>query len=107
MLPDGIEGGKLVVVKEDAWGTELKYEINGDKYIVRSAGSDKQFDTPDDIKSNERQFETELKIGEGDEGMPSEGPVIIPPDATPTPEVPDDAKPNPEDATEPGEKTEE
>lgn len=39
---------------EDAWGTPLKYNVNpdGESYLLRSAGPDRQWDTSDDI-SNE------------------------------------------------------
>lgn len=39
---------------EDAWGTPLKYNVNqdGQSYVLKSAGPDKTWDTPDDI-SNE------------------------------------------------------
>lgn len=39
---------------EDAWGTPLKYKVNPDaqSYVLKSAGPDRVWDTPDDI-SNE------------------------------------------------------
>lgn len=75
-LPDGIEGNKLVVEKKDAWQTELRYEVDGNNYVIRSAGPDKTFDTPDDLTSQEQQVETNLDIDIGD--GPIDGPVMIP-----------------------------
>jgi hypothetical protein len=89
MLPDGIEGNKLIIDRKDAWGQSLRYELSGSTYIIRSAGPDQQFDTPDDLKSNEHQADTNITIEGGGDGMP-EGPIVIPPDSntTPTPEAP-------------------
>jgi type II secretory pathway pseudopilin PulG len=75
-LPDGIEGNKLVVPFKDGWQTELRYEVDGNEYVIRSAGPDKAFDTPDDLTSHEQQVETNLDIDIGD--GPIDGPVMIP-----------------------------
>ena len=75
-LPDGIEGNKLVVEKKDAWKTELRYEVDGNNYLIRSAGPDKKFDTPDDLTSQQQHVETNLDIDFGT--GPSDGPVMIP-----------------------------
>lgn len=50
-LPEGIEGNKLVLRFEDAYGNAVRYEPedNG-QYAIRSAGPDAQFDTPDDLR---------------------------------------------------------
>ena len=50
-LPEGIEGNKLVLRFEDAYGNAVRYEPedNG-QYAIRSAGPDEQFDTPDDLR---------------------------------------------------------
>jgi len=51
-LPEDIEGNKLLIRAEssDAWGQSLRYDpIDGDGYLVRSAGPDAQFDTGDDL----------------------------------------------------------
>jgi hypothetical protein len=51
-LPEGVEGNMLLIRANlvDAWGEDLRYEpIDKQNYAVRSAGPDKQFDTPDDI----------------------------------------------------------
>ncbi len=79
-LPDGIEGNKLVVPFKDGWQTELRYEVDGNNYLIRSAGPDKTFDTPDDLTSQQQQVETNLDIDIGD--GPVDGPVMIPEDAT-------------------------
>ncbi len=36
----------------DAWGTNFKYQIKENSYILISAGKDKKFDTKDDLKLN-------------------------------------------------------
>lgn len=50
-LPEGIEGNKLVLKYEDAFGNPVRYEPedNGD-YGIRSAGHDGKFDTSDDLR---------------------------------------------------------
>jgi hypothetical protein len=82
VLPDGIEGNKLAVVHKDGWGTALKYETIEGGYIIRSAGPDKQFDTADDVKSNEKKFADQLQIDAG--GGPTDGPIILPSETLPT-----------------------
>lgn len=50
-LPEGIEGNKLVLKFEDAFGNSVRYEPedNGN-YGIRSAGLDGKFDTDDDLR---------------------------------------------------------
>lgn len=50
-LPEGIEGNKLVLKFEDAYGNAVRYEPeeNG-KFAIRSAGIDGKFDTRDDLR---------------------------------------------------------
>ncbi len=50
-LPEGIEGNKLVLKFEDAFGNSVRYEPedNGN-FGIRSAGSDGKFDTQDDLR---------------------------------------------------------
>jgi hypothetical protein len=50
-LPEGIEGNKLLITRKlsDAWGSELRYDVMPSGYLIRSAGSDRQFDTGDDL----------------------------------------------------------
>jgi hypothetical protein len=50
-LPDGIEGNKLVIEHNDAWGQSLRYDRKDSEYLIRSAGADGQFETADDITS--------------------------------------------------------
>lgn len=82
-LPDGIVGKKLVIEKKDGWGTELSYEVEGDSYLIRSAGPDKQFYTEDDLTSKDNaamEVETNLDISTGEDGMHSDGPITVPSD---------------------------
>lgn len=60
-LPEGIEGNKLVLKYEDAYGNAVRYEPeeNG-KFAIRSAGIDGQFDTSDD----QRMLNTERGLNE-------------------------------------------
>jgi hypothetical protein len=84
-LPDPVEGNKLIVDKQDAWGEPLRYEVSEGKYVIRSAGPDKAMDTPDDLTSEESQVASELVIEGG--GELGEGPFIIPEDgASPPPD---------------------
>ncbi|MEW4565710.1 hypothetical protein AB1K70_24525 [Bremerella sp. JC770] len=51
-LPEGIEGNKLVLKFEDAFGNAVRYEPEEDgKFAIRSAGIDGQFDTRDDLRT--------------------------------------------------------
>ena len=51
--------------KPDAWGTDLRYVVEGDKAIVTSAGPDKTFDTPDDVTiDTQKQLETRAALHE-------------------------------------------
>jgi hypothetical protein len=49
LLPDAIDGNVLVIKYNDPWEQSLRYEINGDTALLRSAGPDSEFDTVDDI----------------------------------------------------------
>jgi len=46
--PDEEEGNELVGRHIDGWDTPLRYESEGDDYVIRTAGPDGQFDTSDD-----------------------------------------------------------
>lgn len=60
-LPEGIEGNKLVLKFEDAYGNSVRYEPEEDgKFAIRSAGIDGQFDTSDDL----RMLNTERALNE-------------------------------------------
>lgn len=48
-FPDTVEGNKLIAEITDAWGNPIRYDLDGDDFIVRSAGADGQMDTPDDM----------------------------------------------------------
>jgi hypothetical protein len=93
--PDGVEGNKLVLGKKDAWGTELRYDSQDKSYVIRSAGPDKQFDTTDDVTS-EQPMQTDtspLDIQFGPDAT-GDGPVVIPGDTVPVePPTTDDTTP--------------
>lgn len=84
-LPDPVTGNKLIVDIKDAWDTQLRYDVNNDKFVIRSAGPDKEFDNSDDVKSSEKMFELDdVKIETGDGAI--DGPVVIPDIPSTTPE---------------------
>lgn len=45
-----IEANMLILHHIDPWGESLRFEMNDQDGLVRSAGPDKKFDTRDDIK---------------------------------------------------------
>lgn len=50
VLPEGIEGNKLVLQFTDAWQNPLRYDLEDDRsFMIRSAGPDGVFDSPDDL----------------------------------------------------------
>ena len=49
VLPGDIEGNVMVVGYVDPWGQSLRYELENDKQLVRSAGPDAKFLTGDDL----------------------------------------------------------
>ena len=48
-LPGDDEGNRLIEDIEDGWGNPLQYEVDGARFVVRSAGPDGKFGTEDDI----------------------------------------------------------
>ena len=48
-LPSDEEGNRLIEDLADGWGNPLRYELDGETFMVRSAGPDGEFGTPDDI----------------------------------------------------------
>jgi hypothetical protein len=48
-LPSEDEGNELLEDLEDGWGNPLQYEVDGERFVVRSAGPDGEFGTEDDI----------------------------------------------------------
>ena len=48
-LPEDIEGNMLVVPHIDPWGQALRYEPEAGFALVRSAGPDQEFLSPDDL----------------------------------------------------------
>jgi hypothetical protein len=85
-LPDPIEGNKLLMEMQDAWGQSLRYETSDRKFVIRSAGPDRQMNTADDLVSTDKQVETEVVIEGG--GELGEGPFIIPEDGSAVPPDP-------------------
>jgi len=49
VLPSAIDGNVLIIKYVDPWEMELRYEELAEGGLVRSAGPDRQFDTPDDV----------------------------------------------------------
>lgn len=52
-LPGGIEGNKLVMGVTDGWENSLRFDGEEDAFLLRSAGPDGEFDTPDDMTSDD------------------------------------------------------
>ena len=50
--PPVLDGGEGAL--EDPWGNELKYEVKGKRFVVTSAGPDREFGTEDDIRSDKK-----------------------------------------------------
>ena len=50
-LPETDAGNSLIAPLKDGWGRGLRYEKDGDDFLVRSAGPDGEFDTVDDRTS--------------------------------------------------------
>jgi hypothetical protein len=48
-LPGNEDGNRLIEHLEDGWGNPLSYELDGERYVVRSAGPDGEFGTSDDL----------------------------------------------------------
>lgn len=48
-LPSDIDGCMLVIKHVDPWGKSLRFELEKDHGVLRSAGPDQDFDTKDDI----------------------------------------------------------
>ncbi|MHC4729135.1 MAG: hypothetical protein ACYS6Z_00925, partial [Planctomycetota bacterium] len=48
-LPSQEDGNRLIEDLEDRWGNALRYEVDGETYVIRSAGPDGEFGTADDI----------------------------------------------------------
>jgi len=67
-LPDEIDGNRLAVQRQDAWGQELQYQPNKSGFVILSAGPDGKFQTRDDVskgfsyevKNSDRQYLIEL-----------------------------------------------
>ena len=48
-LPDSVEGNISVIKHIDPWENSLRFDLESDQAIIRSAGPDKKFDTKDDV----------------------------------------------------------
>lgn len=49
-LPNDIDANMIVIKHIDPWGESLRFDLEVDHGVIRSAGPDKQFDTKDDVK---------------------------------------------------------
>ena len=49
ILPSVIDSNMLVIKHRDPWGEELRFDLNQDHGVVRSAGPDMIFETSDDV----------------------------------------------------------
>jgi len=58
--PSEAEGNALIQGITDYWETQLRYEPSGDGYVIRSAGADKTFDTPDDMTKHDWSYDSEI-----------------------------------------------
>ena len=47
---------------QDGWGTLFRYEPRADRYLIISAGPDRQFDTADDLS---KEFKIDTGGGSG------------------------------------------
>jgi hypothetical protein len=48
-LPNDIDANMIVIKHIDPWGESLRFDLESDHGVVRSAGPDKKFDTNDDL----------------------------------------------------------
>jgi hypothetical protein len=48
-LPNDIDANMIVIKHVDSWGESLRFDLEVDHGVVRSAGPDKEFDTKDDL----------------------------------------------------------
>ena len=49
-LPNDIDANMVVIKHIDPWGESLRFDLEVDHGVIRSAGPDKKFDTRDDVK---------------------------------------------------------
>jgi len=49
-LPNDIDANMIVIKHIDPWGESLRFDLEVDHGVIRSAGPDKKFDTKDDVK---------------------------------------------------------
>lgn len=62
-LPSVIDSNMLVIKHTDPWGEELRFDLRKDDGVVRSAGPDMIFETPDDVVTPvEGEIETESAL---------------------------------------------
>lgn len=89
--PDGVEGNKLIADCKDANGNSLRYETRENGYTIRSAGSDGEFDTDDDL--TDAQVDGYLKAME-EARKQAEGVSDSPPSSPTPPAAPEIPLPN-------------
>ena len=49
LLPDSVEGNISVIKHIDPWDNSLRFDVESDQAVIRSAGPDRKFDTRDDV----------------------------------------------------------
>ncbi len=50
-FPNDVDANMLVIKHVDPWGESLRFDAEKDHAVIRSAGPDRNFDTPDDVTS--------------------------------------------------------
>jgi hypothetical protein len=60
-FPSDVDGNMLVIKYEDPWGEALRFDLEENKAIIRSAGPDKKFYTKDDV-AKDMQGSTERNL---------------------------------------------
>jgi hypothetical protein len=54
--PEQERGNQQIGGLHEHWGSNLRYEPTSDGFIIRSAGPDKQFNTSDDLTTNDQEL---------------------------------------------------
>jgi hypothetical protein len=75
--PSEAEGDQLIAGLRDFWQTPLRYEPQGTRFAIRSAGPDKQFNTPDDMTIDELGSGLQMPPSP-QELFPENSPIILP-----------------------------
>lgn len=92
VYPGEAEGNGLIAGQTDYWKTPLRYEPSDGGFVIRSAGSDKQFNTSDDMTVN--NFDRPFEVEDFDEPFPDDAAEEVEmPQPVPAEEVPDEEMP--------------